>query len=507
MRNLLLFCWFIFGVIGIEKSFANPNPLVFRPGKDIALFFANDDYSTYPNFDDLKNPVWDAKTLAKELEEMFAFEVHLYLNLDRQAIYEALDEWQDHNFAQDGQLFIFFSGHGTFDEITNKGYFIPSNANPAMEGYIDLTSMGNIISNIPCPHILLAIDACYSGTIDREIAFKGKIGKRPGAEANSKQRLIERQLNSKSRLLITSGGKQRTPDGEDHSPFSNAILKGLRSSYVSGDNLFLYTDLLGRLERVNPLPHEGTLNGHEDGGFIFVVSDSVNSSTIVTEREPSSSDETHRIKNHEPYAMDQTALPQQPELEVSPPEGNSIIDKAGREISIMEMNDGRIWSTQNMNISVEAGKCFKENLKNCDKYGRMYYWKSANEVCKYLGEGWVLPTLKEWKTMLLAHGGYYDYQKLEYKGDPTRALDNLKYESGFGIKLGGLVTEGFMGREKFIQQNKKTSFWTRSIEAQSGLPWHVQINAKEERKIALDTSSMGNLRYVRCIWDPVAASK
>ncbi|MEL6257264.1 MAG: SUMF1/EgtB/PvdO family nonheme iron enzyme [Bacteroidota bacterium] len=247
-----------------------------RPGKDYALLFAVRDYED-KNWTKLKNPIHDLKSIELELKEMYAFEVVTVINPKKHDILSTLKQWQQKSFSNTSQLFVFFSGHGTFSEFKKKGFFIPSDGkfhDPFNESHIDLSDIGNIVSQIPCNHILLSIDACYSGTIDREIAFKGKPAfNRPKWEQNFDQVsiLIDRQLRNNSKLLITSGGKERTPDGDKHSPFSGAIIRGLRSAYTNGNGILLFADLLAQFERVSPTPHMGELEGHEDGGFVFVT--------------------------------------------------------------------------------------------------------------------------------------------------------------------------------------------------------------------------------------------
>ena len=238
-----------------------------------ALFFAVNDYTENSHFNNLKNPINDARTIAKEIQEIYGFEVLVYENPTLDKIVSLLQEWQQKNFKEKDQLFVYFSGHGAYWEQASKGYFVPKGARTGFNHYLELTTLGNIIANIPCNHILLAIDACYSGTIDQEIAFKGNPNfRRPGYNKNQKlEQVIQSQLRNISKLVITSGGKVRTPDGKDHSPFSAALLKGFRSAYTLGDGLLIYPDILGVLERVHPRPHHGTLPKHKGGGFVFIA--------------------------------------------------------------------------------------------------------------------------------------------------------------------------------------------------------------------------------------------
>ena len=264
--------WFIALIIlGLTPQ----EPISPRKGKDYALIFAVDSYED-SNWRPLKNPISDAEAIAEELREVYDFEVHSFANPNKQTILSTLLEWQKISFEEDAQLFVFVSGHGIFSESFSSGYFVPNDGkmeDPFFESLIQLNILGNAVSSIPCPHILLAIDACYSGTIDEEIAFKGTepVFRRPNETDRSRSlRMIEKQLSKQSRFILTSGGKERTPDGEDHSPFAKGILTALRESNSLGNGLLSFTLLLSYMEKVSPLPHHGTLPGHEGGGFIFI---------------------------------------------------------------------------------------------------------------------------------------------------------------------------------------------------------------------------------------------
>ena len=173
----------------------------------------------------------------------------------------------------DNQLFIFISGHGDFREGTSEGFFIPKDgllSDPFQDTYIPHTRLERIVDNIPCNHILLAIDACYSGTFDEDIALERS---RPtGSMADMGNELfIQRSLKPRSRLYITSGGKERTTDGRNYSPFTEHMLKGLRS-YGINDNVLTFTELQGFMEVATPKPRSGEFGTSEPGGnFLFIA--------------------------------------------------------------------------------------------------------------------------------------------------------------------------------------------------------------------------------------------
>ncbi|MCB0597360.1 MAG: caspase family protein [Lewinellaceae bacterium] len=48
----------------------------------------------------------------------------LYKNPDKKKIFDVIKQWQGKKFKKDDQLFIFFSGHGDFDKVIDKGFFV-----------------------------------------------------------------------------------------------------------------------------------------------------------------------------------------------------------------------------------------------------------------------------------------------------------------------------------------------------------------------------------------------
>ena len=143
-------------------------PVDLRQGKDYALFIAVKDYDDN-GWSDLRNPISDAEAIAKELKENYNFQTEIIRNPTRNTIYDVLERYQKKAFPKDGQLLIFFSGHGQFIDTRSQGYFIPKDGkgnDKYADSYLPLNIIKNMVNNINCNHILLAIDACYSGTIN-----------------------------------------------------------------------------------------------------------------------------------------------------------------------------------------------------------------------------------------------------------------------------------------------------------------------------------------------------
>jgi uncharacterized protein (TIGR02145 family) len=63
---------------------------------------------------------------------------------------------------------------------------------------------------------------------------------------------------------------------------------------------------------------------------------------------------------------------------------------------------GKTWMAQNLNYQTGNSWCYKNDNSNCNKYGRLYDWKTAMTACP---SGWHLPSNQEWDGLVDAVGG------------------------------------------------------------------------------------------------------
>ncbi|PWJ39255.1 caspase family protein [Sediminitomix flava] len=238
------------------------------PRKDYALVIATDEYDQWNN---LVNPVNDAETISKELEENYGFEVNFVKNPTTAQIMSALRKFASKKYNFYDQLFIFIAGHGQYDPIFQEGYIVGKNSLIHDEGkttYVSHSSLRTVINNIPCEHIFLAIDACFGGTFDPTIASsRGNL-----YDEISKQDFVDRKLQFKTRRYLTSGGKEYVPDGRPghHSPFARKFLEALRN-YGGDDRILTMGELLNYTERLEPQPRTGEFGDNAPGSdFIFI---------------------------------------------------------------------------------------------------------------------------------------------------------------------------------------------------------------------------------------------
>ena len=240
---------------------------------DFALLFAIDEYDSWSN---LTNPINDAKTIADELENHYGFKVELVANATNEGVLIKLKEYATKSYLPLDQLFIFFAGHGQFDEIYGEGYIVCKNSelnDAAKTSYISHSVLRNVVDNIPTNHTFLAMDVCFGGTFDPTIARAGTRGL--GEEYNevSQQEFIKRKLRFKTRKFVTSGGKDYVPDGRPgmHSPFARKFLEALRS-YGGDDKVLTLPEIFGYVEKITPEPRAGEFGTNEPGSdFVFIA--------------------------------------------------------------------------------------------------------------------------------------------------------------------------------------------------------------------------------------------
>ncbi len=343
-----------------------------RQGKDYALFFAVQDYDHWAI---LRNPISDAQSIAEELEGFFGFETEVIQNPSKREILQTIQRYYQKAYTSGSQLLIFFSGHGTFVETSQEGFIVPQDAlieDPIQETYIPHSRLARMIDQIPCRHILVALDACYSGTFDREIALnRGREFSRPGEGSENLEDFIQQRLTFKSRLYLTSGGKERTPDGHLHSPFTEKFLEALRS-LEAGERLLTYQQLVGYMENTRPLPRWGQFGSHEPGGgFLFVSRrDMTRSEAFLA--------------------------------------GETLLDlRDNHSYPTVVLRDGRRWMAKDLDYEIEGsyycgGPGFAANRPESKRWaGRQYTWQAAQGVCP---RGWSLPTFQDWQNLLTMYG-------------------------------------------------------------------------------------------------------
>lgn len=215
------------------------------PQKNYALLFGTDIY-TDPGFDKLSNPIRDVETIGRLLKEEFGFDVTIVKNPTLDNIETTLSEFRDaKNYGSNDQLFIFFAGHGVYDEKSKMGYLVANDSrvrDPNYKSYLSYSDLGNkYLKNISCNRIFLVLDACFAGTFFDNNTVRGTPQEANARNLEALQRMAANQHFYKG---ISSGAKQYVEDGQpgQHSPFAAKFLstlwnRAMNKSFVTADEI------------------------------------------------------------------------------------------------------------------------------------------------------------------------------------------------------------------------------------------------------------------------------
>jgi hypothetical protein len=239
---------------------------------DYAIIFATDKYD---HWTPLVNPVFDSRTIAEELRKTYQFKVEMIENASQSDILKKLREYAEKKYQPLDQLFIFFAGHGTYDQTFGEGYVVTKESlinDEAKTTYLSHNRLRSIVNNIPCEHIFLAMDVCFGGTFDQALASSRGLDEEVYKEQNQSE-FITRKLTYKTRKFLTSGGKTYVSDGipGKHSPFAKNFIDALRSR-GGRDGILTLPELITYVEKLKIQPRFGEFGDNQPGSdFVFVV--------------------------------------------------------------------------------------------------------------------------------------------------------------------------------------------------------------------------------------------
>jgi hypothetical protein len=239
---------------------------------DYAVIFATDQYD---HWGDLVNPVFDSKAIASDLRNMYGYQVEMVENASQEIVLKKLREYAEKKYKPLDQVFIFFAGHGTYDQTFGEGFVVTRESQVNDVGkttYLSHNRLRSIVNNIPCDHIFLAMDVCFGGTFDAVLA-SSRGGEEEVYREQNKAEFITRKLTYKTRRYLTSGGKTYVSDGipGKHSPFAKNFIEALRSR-GGRDGILTLPELYSFVERLKNQPRFGEFGDNAPGSdFIFVL--------------------------------------------------------------------------------------------------------------------------------------------------------------------------------------------------------------------------------------------
>jgi hypothetical protein len=239
--------------------------------KDYALIFATDKYD---NWKALVNPVFDARTIADDLKKTYGFNVEVIENANQSQVLDKLREYAEKKYGELDQLFVFFAGHGFYDDTFKEGFVVTRESlpdDPGRNSYLRHSVLRSTINNNPCQHIFLTMDVCFGGTFDDNVGSRALDDE--SYRAPSQSEIIMRKLKLKTRKYLTSGGKEYVSDGiaGRHSPFAKQFIEALEKG-MGSDGILTLNEIMTYVETLKTAPQYGKFGSDQIGSdFVFVV--------------------------------------------------------------------------------------------------------------------------------------------------------------------------------------------------------------------------------------------
>lgn len=238
------------------------DPATSRASRYFALLIAVEEYQD-PAIASLSEPLKDANKLRDVLKNKYTFEDNDIMLLqnptfeDLNIVFEDLSK----KITPSDFLLIFYAGHGFFDEKTNIGYWLPSDAQEKNRAkWFRNSALVENIGAINSKHTLLIADACFSGGI-----FKTR------APFNNATIDIANMMKRPSRKAMTSGSLTTVPD---KSVFMKYILKTLEENnnqYLPSEELFEEVRIsMKNNADTKPLYGEIQNVGDQGGNFVLI---------------------------------------------------------------------------------------------------------------------------------------------------------------------------------------------------------------------------------------------
>ena len=148
----------------------------------------------------------------------------------------------------------------------------------------------------------------------------------------------------------------------------------------------------------------------------------------------------------------------------------------------------QVWMAENLNYAMDGSWCYDDNPANCEKYGRLYTWGAAMDVCPW---GWHLPTSEEWDELENAVGKREKAGK-ELKSGKWNGTDAL----GFNALPAG---NRYSGDGAFGNKGSFAGFWT-ATENYKGYAYRRYLRS-EAARLYSSTDYKEFAFSVRCVKD------
>ncbi len=228
----------------------------------------------YKHWRGLRQAREDARGVAELLESRYGFKSVTTL-YDQQATLQGMVRALrvlTRKLTANDSLLIYFAGHGYYDQLLKKGYWIPVEGReevdgmPAINDWLQNSNLKEYTDAMQARHVLVVSDSCFSGAMLR------------GGRIDIEERAntwYRRAISQPTRWCVASGDLETVPD---QSIFAKKFLQALqfpRQSVFAASDLagWIKNDVAAYSGRRPVFGPMNTASGSDLGEFIFLVQD------------------------------------------------------------------------------------------------------------------------------------------------------------------------------------------------------------------------------------------
>ncbi|BDC49847.1 hypothetical protein F183_A21630 [Bryobacterales bacterium F-183] len=262
----------------------------------------------YKNVSWLKTAVDDALRLADVLKTQQHFDVHPPLvEATGAEIRELLHTIIREKVGENDRVLFYFAGHGIAADGDDgpAGYLVPLDGDPddVKSTFIPMSELQDALTSLPCRHLLLVLDCCFSGAFQWASRFRDVRSAVP--KRIYKERFDRFVMDPAWQVITSAAYDQKALDVLDgkaigdrgvsgagdqttlHSPFARALFEGLAGEADikgerEGDGVITATELYAYIrDRIEPKTIEAgqelrqtpgffPLKKHDKGEFVFL---------------------------------------------------------------------------------------------------------------------------------------------------------------------------------------------------------------------------------------------
>jgi hypothetical protein len=257
----------------VPSTLRESNDLPPFAGEYHALLIGNDDYTAWERLD---TPGRDVQDLRNLLRTRFGFKVTVLQNASRRDTFAAFAQLRA-SLGPTDKLLVYYAGHGEIDPVTQRGYWIPVDAERRnRSNWLSMADITDQVRGISARQVLVIADSCYAGAMTRSPLPGTDEADEPAARASGQAT----QLRPRVRVALTSGALEPVVDGGGgrNSLFARTLIDVLQALPEPMPARRLHRELTARFGwRAQTLgvaqqPEFAPIRyaGHESGDFVFV---------------------------------------------------------------------------------------------------------------------------------------------------------------------------------------------------------------------------------------------